>query len=69
MGGTPERFVGRNVTDLFDQGSAELYLSRIAEAASSNTLREYEDHITLPSGITWFLSIYTRVLDPSGNMW
>lgn len=68
MGGAPERFVGRHMTDLFDQGRAELYLSRIAAAASSPTLREYEDHVSLPSGNCWSLSIYTRVLDPSGNL-
>jgi PAS domain S-box-containing protein len=68
LGGDPEKYMGRNMADLFDQETARVYQKRMAETVSSSTLREYEDQVTLPDGIAWFLSIYTRVLDPAGKV-
>ncbi len=68
MGVAQEKLVGRTMADLFGQKASEEYMARLTEAASSTTLQEYEDQVAMPSGTAWFLSIYTRVLDPSGNV-
>jgi signal transduction histidine kinase len=56
------------MNELFEPEAAARYTARIAAAATSPTSREYEDRTLLDGRPEWYLSIYTRVLDPSGNV-
>ena len=67
MGGEPEDFVGRSMTDLFGDETGAEYLARIEAALQSDAGNEYEDYVEVPVGGNWFLSTYTRISDAKGR--
>ena len=66
--GKSEDFTGKNVRELFGEADGEKYLMRIRKAAVSSDPGEYEDYIHLPSGVGWYLSVYTRITDLDGTV-
>ncbi len=67
-GGSLQQYVGRSVSDLHGNDAGALYVERLKEAVASDTVREYEDCVSLPGGAKWFLSVYKRVLDSTGRV-
>jgi PAS domain S-box-containing protein len=63
MGGTPEEFIGKSIHELFPPDQAKLYLSRLQKAAASSHWQKYEDCTDLPTGVMWFQSVFTRVIN------
>lgn len=68
LGGKPEIFVGKTVTELFGAEAALIYRERIDRAARSHGSQVYEDFISMPSGEKWFLSNYSGIADASGKI-
>jgi PAS domain S-box-containing protein len=68
MGGVPDDFVGKNIVDLFGPEGGAVYLERIRLASASASAMEYEDGVPLPIGVSWFLSVYTRVTGADGRL-
>ena len=68
VGRQPWECIGRSITDLFEPEVAELYLTRIRNAAGSKTACTFEDRAELPAGTRWFLSTYARVVDDHGSV-
>jgi PAS domain S-box-containing protein len=68
MGGAPEAYIGKSLYELYPKPDADMYLSRIKTAASSDKPVAYEDIVTLPAGDKTFLSTFTRILDLEGKL-
>jgi PAS domain S-box-containing protein len=68
MGLDASSLVGKDIMDLFGREAGAVYLERIRQAAGSSQPMEYEDHVPLPDGGGWFLSLHARVLDADGNV-
>ena len=63
MNGAPEDFNGKSIYDIFPKSDADFYFDRIKKAALSEDPVTYDDMITLPIGIKYFLSTFTRIVD------
>jgi PAS domain S-box-containing protein len=63
----PEDYIGRLVTDIFGDEESSIYLDHMREVTADGRAREYEEVTTLRRGKTWFLSIYTPVIDDDGT--
>jgi len=68
MGGSPEDFNEKSIYDIFPKQEADFYMDRIKRSLTSETAFEYEDHLTLPSGEKWFLSLFAKISDIQGNI-
>jgi PAS domain S-box-containing protein len=68
MGGKQEDFVGKSIYDMFSKEEADFYMNRVKLVIDSDEKFEYEDMVTLPTGIFWFSSVFTRVQDIDGNV-
>jgi len=68
MGGVPEQFVGKTIIELFGEERGSEYLQRIVDAARSPEAVTYDDFAELPTGPKWFLSTYSRVESPDGEV-
>jgi PAS domain S-box-containing protein len=68
LNGIKEDFIGKHIRDLIKHDDAEKYLERIHNAAISPQPSEYEDYVTLPTGKSWYLTIYARIVDSSGTV-
>jgi len=68
MGGKPEDFCGKHLYELFPKKQAEEYFRRINAAIVSKEPISYQDEVVLPSRTFWFLSTYTRVVRPHGEV-
>ena len=65
MGGKPEDFAGRTMTDLYGDEVSKLYLARIKTAVETGESQVYEDLTNLGGSEKWFLSTYSRIVDAS----
>ena len=63
MGGRPEDFKGRSISEVFPKPEADVYMARIQRALAADVPTEYEDHLCLPSGEKWFLSTFAAIRD------
>lgn len=61
MGGTPEEFIGKNITDIIPEADANKYMIRITDALSSDTTMEYEDLLSFSIGEKWILSTFNKI--------
>jgi hypothetical protein len=68
MVGKQEDFVGKSIYDMFSKEEADFYMNRVKLVIDSDEKFEYEDMVTLPTGIFWFSSVFTRVQDIDGNV-
>lgn len=68
LGGKPEDFIGRIMTDIFEGEWGKTAMERIDEILSLGRGIEYEDYYPLPSGPRWFLSVCQPVRDSGGNI-
>ena len=66
--GKEEDFIGKNMREIFGDVESEQYLERIIEATTSSEPMEYEDQVSLPSGKSWFLSVYSRIIGLDGEV-
>ncbi len=66
--GDPEDFAGKSIVEIFGEEKGTEYLRRIADAARSAETVTYEDCVELPTGPKWFLSTYSRVEGPDGEV-
>ena len=68
MQGKPEDFKGKSIYELFPRQEADFYMDRIKRSLVEESTVEYEDHLYLPSGESWFLSIFARICDSKQNV-
>ena len=68
LGGKPEDFAGKTIVEIFGEEKGTEYLRRIAHVARSEETVTYEDYAELPTGPKWFLSTYSRVEGPDGDV-
>ncbi len=68
MQGKPEDFKGKSIYEIFPKQEADFYMDRIKRSLLAESMTEYEDHLDLPSGDKWFLSIYGRICDSQKNV-
>ena len=68
MQGKPEDFIGKSIYELFPRQEADFYMDRIKRSLVEESTVEYEDHLYLPSGESWFLSIFARICDSKQNV-
>ncbi len=68
MGGVPENFIGKSISQLFPSAEGRIYLDRLTLAATAEGSTVYEDLVELPSGTTYFVSTFTRVTDLGGRL-
>jgi PAS domain S-box-containing protein len=68
MNGVPEDFIGKSIHDLFPKADADTYQDRLMRAAETDHPVSYEDIVQLPIGTRYFLSIFTRITGPRGNL-
>ncbi len=68
LGGVPEDFAGEAIVETFGEEKGAEYLRRISDAARSAEPVTYEDYVELPTGPKWFLSTYSRVEGPDGEV-
>jgi len=68
MNGELNDFAGKSIYDLFPVDEADFYMERISSAVDSDTPHVYEDKINLPTGVKWFHSTFSRVVDPMGEV-
>jgi PAS domain S-box-containing protein len=61
LGGRPEDYVGKSMVDVFGKEQGSRYMSRLNASASSSEALEFEDKVSLPTGMKWFASTYTRL--------
>ncbi|MBK6967105.1 MAG: PAS domain S-box protein [Bacteroidales bacterium] len=68
LGGIVEDYIGKSLKDVFGNDIAEIYARRFREVASCGHSIEYEDHVSLPDGKSyWFQSNNTRIQGPDGE--
>ena len=67
VGGAPEDFIGRRITDLFPEGGEE-YLQRIREVFRTEESCSYEDRVELLGKERWFYATYKPIHDRSGAL-
>ena len=68
MGGKPEDFSGKSISDIFPKAAADVYMDRVRKAAASGSVQEYEDKVDLPGETRWFVSAFSRILDTSNQI-
>ena len=68
LGGTPEDFVGKPVSEVFSEEIADLNRERVSEIIETGEGRTYEDCLNFPSGDRWFTINIQPVKDSSGNI-
>lgn len=61
MGGKPEDFTGKMISDLFSNDLAKIYLSRIKKCLEAKEAISFIDEVPLPTGKKWFKSTYNKV--------
>lgn len=68
LGGVPDDFLGKHISDMFQRDLADTSLKRIRRVAESLGSEEHEDIVELPTGIGWYRSHYHPMRDASGNV-
>ncbi len=68
IGGKPEDYIGKSISELFPKEEAEIYFTRIERAVISEQPQEYIDYIILKSEPKWFSSTFTRVMNTAGEI-
>jgi PAS domain S-box-containing protein len=68
LGGKPLDYIGRSLHEVFGKEAGDDYLTRLRATAKSRVSLEYEDFVPLQTGNYWFLSNYTKVLNPDGTV-
>ena len=68
LAGEPEDFPGKTIVQIFGEENGSEYLRRVVDAAGNPEAVTYEDFAELPTGSKWFLSTYSRVKDPNGEV-
>lgn len=68
MNMAPEDYTRKSIFEIFDETTAQKYLNRIKEAAGTEASADYEDSVTLPTGIKTFISNYASVRNASGEI-
>ena len=61
MGGKPQDFEGKKMSELYSENDAAVYMKRIQKSCDSSQSQEYVDCVGLPTGKKYFLSTYTRI--------
>ncbi|MDW7672087.1 MAG: response regulator [Bacillota bacterium] len=62
-GGLPLDFMGKPLDHVYDAAIARRYLERIKQAANADTKLEFEDQVSLPQGVKWFLNTFHKISD------
>ena len=60
--------VGKSIHDLFPKNEADLYFGRLLSTIQKNSVLEFEDRLILPTGEKSFLSVFSCVKNPNGNV-
>lgn len=68
MGGKPDDFQGKKLTDLFEPAAGAEYMDRILKASKSTDSQTYEDTVYLPTGTYQFISTLNKVLNANGEV-
>jgi len=68
MGGKPEDYIGKSLTEVFGEKAGSIYKHRIQLAAQSETNQEYEDYVETKSGNYWFLSNHCGIKGLDGKI-
>jgi len=68
LGGKLEDYIGKSLWALFPKEQADRYFERISAALSADQPHEYEDHLVFHQKNIWFSSIFTRIMDSSGEV-
>ena len=66
LGGKPEYYISKSILEIYGMQDGSRYLDRIACAASTAENQTYEDQVMLHTGLKWFQSTYSRILDNGG---
>jgi PAS domain S-box-containing protein len=62
-GGLPLDFMGKPLDHVYGAAIAQRYLERIEQAANADTKLEFEDQVSLPQGVKWFLNTFHKISD------
>lgn len=68
LGGTPEKYIGKSVAELFTKEFADRVLTRIHKAVLSEKSLEFENQILPVEGARWIAGTYSRVMDSDGKV-
>lgn len=63
LGGVPKDFAGKKLFDLFPDERAEKCYRRMNKCLDSSDSIHFVDEVLLPTGIKWFKSTYSKVLN------
>lgn len=68
MNGKPEDFIGKTLKEMYGETDGSKYMERITNALKEEGANNYEDHVILPSGHKWFITIYNKITDYRDNI-
>jgi len=68
IGGKPEDYVGKSLTECFGEIRGAEYIKRYKEAVNTDATLEFEDYIETVNGGKWFYSNQTVIKDANGNI-
>ena len=66
--GSPEGFVEKHLSDMFDEDISKVAQERISRVVKSGESEEHEDFVQLPTGKGWFRSSYNLVRGAKGDV-
>lgn len=66
LGGAPEDYIGKNVTEIFGKDSEE-YLKRFKYVIQTGHSSVFEDYLDLPTGEKWFFTTFSTVMNAGGQ--
>ncbi len=58
-----EELIGKYIHDIFPKNEARVYLDRINATIETDSVLKFEDKVHLPSGLKWFISIFSLFKD------
>lgn len=68
IGGNAEDIIGKTLAEVFGEQAATVFVERIQIAATSEHSIEFEELVQLTFGDRWYLSNYSRIKDPDGEI-
>jgi len=64
----PKDLIGKSIQEILGEEKGDYYLKRMNAVANSGISQSYEDTVTLPSGISSFISTYSAVTDTNDQV-
>jgi PAS domain S-box-containing protein len=68
LGGKPQDYIGKNVTEIFGKEAGQIYIDRFKLASVSEKPLKFEDKVNLKGKPGWYMSTHTRILDQNGDV-